>query len=80
VTGPINIGRGEGHSVAELALTLGRLAGQPALVRLGALPDRLDDPPYLVAKIERLTREVGFQPAIDFETMLADALARARHR
>jgi nucleoside-diphosphate-sugar epimerase len=80
VTGPVNIGSGDGHSVAELATTLGRLAGRPELVRLGALPDRLDDPPYLVAKVDRLTQEVGFRPAIDFETMLADARAHARHR
>ena len=74
VTGAVNIATGEPHSVAEVALTLGRLTGRPELVRLGALPDRLDDPPYLVADTSRLRKEVGYSPAIGFERMLVDAL------
>ena len=74
VTGPVNIATGEPHSVAEVALTLGRLTGRPDLVRLGALPDRPDDPLYLVADTTRLSRDVGFRRAIRFNVMLADAL------
>jgi len=74
VAGAVNIGTGVAHSVAEAAETLGRLSGRPDLIRLGALPSRADDPPYLVADTGRLAAEVGFRAEIGFERMLADAL------
>jgi nucleoside-diphosphate-sugar epimerase len=80
VTGAVNIASGEPHSVADVALTLGHLTGRADLVRLGALPDRPDDPPYLVADTTRLTRDGGFRPAIRFDVMLADALEWWRQR
>src|SRR5690606_28146161 len=40
VTGPVNIGTGRGTSIADIALTMGRLAGREHLVGLGTLPDR----------------------------------------
>ena len=73
VTGAVNIGTGEPHAVREVAEGLGRLAGRSELVRLGALPSRPDDPPFLVASTARLRNEVGFAPKISFEEMLADA-------
>lgn len=79
VEGPVNVASGEPHSIRDVALTLGRLSRRPQLLRFGALPDRPDDPPHLVADIARLRREVGFRPEIGFEAMLADALARWRN-
>jgi nucleoside-diphosphate-sugar epimerase len=60
--------------VAEVAETLGRLAGRPELVRLGALPAREGDPPMLVADVTRLSREIGFHPVHSFEDSLAHCL------
>jgi nucleoside-diphosphate-sugar epimerase len=73
--GPINIATGEAVTIADLAMMLGRLAGRPALVQLGALPDRAGDPPRIVADISRLRGELLFQPAHSLETGLADALS-----
>jgi nucleoside-diphosphate-sugar epimerase len=56
-----------------VAQALGRVAGRPDLLRLGALPSRPDDPPFLVADTARLRNEVGYAPKISFEEMLADA-------
>jgi nucleoside-diphosphate-sugar epimerase len=75
VTGAINIGSGHGARISEVASTLGDLAGRPALIRLGALPDRADEPPRIVADVSRLIGEVGFRPRFDLESGLRDALA-----
>jgi nucleoside-diphosphate-sugar epimerase len=64
VTGPVNIGSGEGRAIAELVRFLGEAADRPDLIRLGALPDRPNEVPRMVAELGRLRREVGFtEPA-----------------
>ncbi|PWS37706.1 NAD(P)-dependent oxidoreductase [Falsiroseomonas bella] len=60
VTGPVNIASGEGRSIASVARLLAEAAGRPDLLRLGALPDRPNEVPCMVADITRLRREVGF--------------------
>jgi len=60
VTGPVNIGSGAPISIAAMARLIGHISGRPYLVRLGALPDRPNEPPYMVAHTGRLRREVGF--------------------
>jgi nucleoside-diphosphate-sugar epimerase len=73
--GPVNIATGQAVRVADLATTLGKLAGRPELVRLGALPDRAGEPPRIVANVSRLRDEVSFQPARTLEAGLGDALS-----
>lgn len=73
VEGPVNIATGRAATVAEVATTLGRLAGRPELVKVGALPDR-DEPERIVADVGRLTREVGFRSIRPLEQGLAEAL------
>ncbi len=80
VEGPVNVGSGRGVGIADLARTLGALAGRPELVQLGALPDRADEPPRIVADVGRLTREVGFSPQVALEDGLRAALDDARRR
>ena len=74
VEGPVNIATGRGVRVADIAMTLGRLAGEPDLIQLGALPDRVTEPPRITARVERLSREVGFAPTRSLEDGLKDAL------
>jgi nucleoside-diphosphate-sugar epimerase len=59
-TGPVNIASGAPISIAAMARLIAEIAGRPYLLRLGALPDRLNEPPYMVAHTGRLRREVGF--------------------
>jgi nucleoside-diphosphate-sugar epimerase len=73
-SGIYNVGSGRGIAVAEVARRLGQLAGKPDLVKIGALPDRPDDPPSLVARIDRLAT-TGFRPAHALDSTLADTLA-----
>lgn len=80
VEGPVNIGTGEGRSVAEVASILGQLSGRPELVRIGKLPDREGEPPFIVAKVDRLRSEVGFNGAYSLEDGLSDMLDFLRLR
>jgi nucleoside-diphosphate-sugar epimerase len=75
VVGPVNIASGDALALAEVVDRVAQAAGGPGLVRRGALPDRSDEPPLLVADVSRLRDEVGFQPAIDLETGIADSVA-----
>ena len=74
VTGAVNVASGQGIAISEVARILGRLAGRPELVHLGALPDRLDEPPRIVANVERLCHEVGFNSCRSLEEGLGEAL------
>lgn len=65
VTGPVNIGAGEGVALRDVALELADALGADVeLLRFGALPIRPGDPPSLVADVARLCSEVGFTPRI----------------
>lgn len=70
VQGAVNVAAGEGLPIGALAGQIGRLSGRPELVRLGALPDRPDEVPSMVADTRRLRREVGFTEACDLEADL----------
>lgn len=48
MTGPLNICSGNPVTVADLAAEIARGYGRPDLIRLGARPDRADDPPFVV--------------------------------
>ncbi len=62
VQGPVNIASGEPISLGEVAVQIGQMIGRPDLIRLGARPTPADDPPFLVASVQRLQHEVGWQP------------------
>ncbi len=69
-TGPVNIASGEPRSIAEVARFLGEAAGRPDLIRLGALPDRPGEVPFMVADVARMRRDVGFADPPDVEADL----------
>lgn len=75
VTGPVNIGSGDGRPMREVIELLGAAAGRPELLDIGALPARPGDPPQLVADVTRLRDEVGFVPAIGLDEGLARTVA-----
>ena len=69
VSGPVNIASGAPISIAAMARLIAQIAGRPDLLRLGALPDRPHEPPYMVAHTGRLRREVGFTAPV---SLMAD--------
>jgi nucleoside-diphosphate-sugar epimerase len=73
-TGAFNIGTGEPVRLAEIASQLGQVSGRSHLIRLGAVPDRADDGPVLVADTRRL-RALGWAPSRSLGEGLADTYA-----
>jgi nucleoside-diphosphate-sugar epimerase len=78
VTGPINVASGQAVAVSKVAQLLGTIAGRPDLIHLGSLPDRADEPPVIVADVDRLFNEVGFKPIRSLDEGLKDAFENAR--
>jgi nucleoside-diphosphate-sugar epimerase len=73
-TGPFNVASGRPVAVRDVVDTLAELAGRPDLPQPGALPERADDPPVLVADVTRLRDELGFVPRIGLRDGLASTL------
>ncbi len=67
IGGAVNVASGEPIEIARLLELVAAAAGDPALLRPGALPARSDDPLRLVAKVDRLSGEVGWRPAHSLE-------------
>jgi nucleoside-diphosphate-sugar epimerase len=70
ITGPVNIASGAPISIAAMARLIASIAGRPDLLKLGALPDRPNEPPYMVAHTGRLRREVGFTAPVSLAAEL----------
>ena len=69
----LNVGYGHGYSVREVLQSVERVSGQRLTVR--ELPRRPGDPPALVAKAERIRRELGWTPRLDaLDTIVRTAL------
>ncbi|MBF0252156.1 MAG: NAD-dependent epimerase/dehydratase family protein [Alphaproteobacteria bacterium] len=79
VRGPINVASGVARTIAELVNLLGDISGRPNLVRMGALPDRADDPPVLLADVQRLCHEVGFVPRFALRESLEEMYREYGH-
>jgi nucleoside-diphosphate-sugar epimerase len=66
VTGPVNLASGEPVQLSRILKLLGSISGRPDLVRLGARPDRPDDPPMMLGDSTRL-RSTGWQPTYNLQ-------------
>ncbi|MBK1658637.1 NAD-dependent epimerase/dehydratase family protein [Paracraurococcus ruber] len=77
-TGPVNIASGQPLAIRALVQAIARLAGRPDLLRLGALPDRPGEPPFITADITRLRRDVGFTERVDLQGALLGLLPGQR--
>jgi nucleoside-diphosphate-sugar epimerase len=75
VTGPVNVGSGRAIAIRDLALTIGRLLGAQELVRIGSTPRRDEEAPLVVARSERLSREVKYEPRHDLEGGLRETIS-----
>jgi UDP-glucose 4-epimerase len=70
----LNVGYGHGYSVRQVLMSVERVAGKRLKVR--EEPRRAGDPPALVARAERIRRELGWQPRLDdLDTIVRTALA-----
>ena len=70
----LNVGYGHGYSVREVLQSVERVAG--ARLAVVEEPRRAGDPPALVARADRIRRELGWQPRLDdLDTIVRTALA-----
>ena len=67
----INLGSGAGHSVREVADAVSRVTGRDLPVH--EMARRPGDPAVLVASSVQAATELGWRPASDLDTMIADA-------
>jgi UDP-glucose 4-epimerase len=63
VSSIMNVGYGHGYSVREVLASVERVTGQRLSVR--EEPRRPGDPPALVARAERIRKELGWKPRFD---------------
>ena len=69
----LNVGYGHGYSVREVLHSVERVSGQRLTIR--EEPRRPGDPPALVARAERIRRELGWSPRLDdLDTIVRTAL------
>lgn len=80
VTGAVNIASGQGVALKEIIDRIAQPLGGRDLVRLGAVPSALEEPPFLVADVRRLRQEVGWQPRHDLGAGLECTLEWWRER
>ncbi len=73
-SGTFNVATGSGISLASLVDRIGRALGKSDRIALGALPDRPDEPPRIVADITRLKEATGWSPAFDVAFGLSDTI------
>lgn len=74
VTGAINIASGSPVTIGHVAKTIGELMDAPALITLGAKEAPTNDPAVLTADVSRLTKEVGWHPAIPLKEGLQETI------
>jgi UDP-glucose 4-epimerase len=73
----LNVGYGHGYSVREVLRMLEKVAGKPLNVREEAR--RAGDPAYLVARADRIRRELHWQPRFDdLEAIVGSTLSWER--
>jgi nucleoside-diphosphate-sugar epimerase len=75
VVGPVNIASGLCLPVRDVIQKIALQIGRPELVRLGARPTPITEPPRLAAAIHRLARDVGFGPLRTLDEGLAETIA-----
>jgi UDP-glucose 4-epimerase len=69
----LNVGYGHGYSVREVLSSVERVAGSRLNVR--EEPRRAGDPPALVARADRIRKELGWKPRFDdLDTIVRTAL------
>ena len=72
--GPVNIGSDEAISVADLIQRIGRQLGRSELLRLGARPTPVNEPPVLLPAVHRLRDEVKWRPRFSLDEGLSAAV------
>jgi nucleoside-diphosphate-sugar epimerase len=71
IQGPVNIASGQPVTVSAVVGLLGRLTHRPDLIRFGSASD---EPPLVVAAVDRLHNELRFAPQYSLESALQETI------
>lgn len=74
VTGAVNIGSGTPITLKSVVETIAGQLDARDRVEFGAVPPPANDPPRLTAAVERLRRDVGWQPSIPLDDGIAKTI------
>jgi len=74
ISGVVNVGSGEPHTVRDIALSIGRIMGRPHLIGLNALPYVPDWPMHLVADNSRLETSTDWRPKFSLDAGLTNTI------
>ncbi len=78
--GPVNIGSGQKHSVAEIVTEIAGSIGREDLLKRGALPYREGDPEVVLADNRRLLNETSWWPQYSLREGIRDTVEWWRRR
>ncbi len=78
--GPVNIGSGQRHSVAEIVAEIAGSIGREDLLKRGALPYREGDPEVVLADNRRLLNETSWWPQYSLREGIRDTVEWWRGR
>ena len=67
VRGPVNIASGKPVALKDIILSIADQIDRKDLVRLGALPQKENEPPILLGDIKRLSEELMWHPQYDLD-------------
>ncbi len=75
IQGPVNIASGEALTIKNVVEKIATSLGRPELLKLGARPTNLQDPPLLLADVRRLKNELNWQPTFNIDRGLDETIA-----
>lgn len=72
--GVFNVGTGTGTSIREVVERVAAIVGRPELLRFGARPDAIGEPPSLIAEVAKARRLLGWEAKMTVEAGLEQLL------
>lgn len=79
-SGAFNVGSGSGIRLHELVETIGEIMGARQLLRIGALPDRPDEPARVVADTRKMAQATGWRAQVPLGDGLRNTIDWRRRR
>lgn len=75
ISGPVNIASGRPVRVKDVVLKISNQIGRSELVKFGRHPDKISDPPLLVADVSRFSKKTSWSPEYDLDQGLERTIA-----
>jgi len=80
VRGPVNIASEKPVALKDIILSIADLLDRKDLVRLGALPQKENEPPILLGDIKRLSEELMWHPQYDLDRGIRETIEWSKEK